>query len=110
MHLAESGRRGLTVILFFFSSRTIKSVLFLRYKLKPYQDSCIFKEGTFLIGREDWTSEGRVSQNKKSTLGDGQPQFKKVLRESQAFFHSRLCACVHAGTTLRSFFCISPNY
>ena len=30
------------------------------------------REGTFLIGREDWTSEGRVSK-KKWTLGDGQP-------------------------------------
>ena len=27
------------------------------------------REGTFLIGREDWASEGRVSQ-KKWTLGD----------------------------------------
>ena len=29
------------------------------------------REGTFLIGREDWASEGRVSPKKKWTFGDG---------------------------------------
>ena len=45
------------------------------------------REGTFLIGREDWASEGRVSQKKKMDLwGWSNHNLKTVLRESEAFF------------------------
>ena len=94
MHLAEAGRRGLTMILFLWQqiqphcgvalpSRAIKYIL-----QTPTLSRLLYpvREGTFLIGREDWASEGRVSQKKMDPWGWSNHNLKTVLRESEAVF------------------------
>lgn len=74
MHLAEAGRRGLTMIPFFMG--TNPTALWCRAPVEGNQIYPILalqtptlsrllypvREGTFLIGREDWV--GRVIQKK----------------------------------------------